>query len=98
MKMMNPDAIVRYNNLKEQAEAICEASPAIHATFLPPRPERETAAVGIDIPLPVSLINHTVRNALTRLIQDCEMVMMANSEKGICFTFTISNIWTEEGE
>ena len=96
MKIMNPAAIERYNNLKEQAETIGHASPAIHITLLPPRPERKTATVGVELPLPISLINHTVRNSLTRLLQDAEMVMIADSENGICFTFTISDIWTEE--
>lgn len=98
MKILNPTAAERYNSLKSQAEAIAQVSPAIHVVFLPPQPDRETATIGIDIPLPVTLINSTVRNALSRLLQDAEMVMLANTEKGICFTFTVSNIWVEEDE
>lgn len=98
MKILNPPAAERYNSLKSQAEAIAQTSPAIHVVFLPPRPDRETATVGVDIPLPVTLVNPTVRNALSRLLQDAEMVMMANTEKGICFTFSVSDLWIEEDE
>lgn len=98
MKILNPTAAERYNALKSQVEAIAQVSPAIHVVFLPPRPDRETATIGVDIPLPVTLINPIVRNALSRLLQDAEMAMLANTEKGICFTFTVSDIWIEEDE
>lgn len=98
MKILNPAAAERYNAIKSQAEAIAQTSPAIHVVFLPPQPDREAATVGVDLPLPVTLINPIVRNALSRLLQDAEMIMLANSEKGICFTFSVSDLWIEEDE
>ena len=45
------------------------------------------------------ILNSTIRQALSFLFSACATVQTDKTERGICFTFTVSKMWiTEDAE
>ena len=65
----------------------------------PPHESRDTASVALEFPTPLVVLNSTIRQALSFLFSTCDTVQTDKTERGICFTFTVSKMWiTEDAE
>ena len=62
----------------------------------PPHESRDTASVALEFPTPLVILNPTVRQALSFLFSACDTVQTDKTERGLCFTFTISQMWVTE--
>lgn len=95
MKILDPAAVLRYKALKESAQHLAVA-PFIKIVPLDPREERETAGIGLEFPNNCTILNASVRNAVSFLFAQCDTVQMNRTDSGISLVFTIFNIWKEE--
>jgi hypothetical protein len=96
MKIMNPTAMNRYNALREAAGKIDRLVPQVRLLDQPPHENRENASVALEFPTPLVVLNSTIRQALSFLFCQCDTVQTDKTDRGICFTFTVSEIWITE--
>lgn len=96
MKIMNPTATNRYNALREAAGKIDRLVPQVRLLDQPPHENRENASVALEFPTPLVVLNSTIRQALSFLFCQCDTVQTDKTDRGICFTFTVSKIWITE--
>ena len=83
MKMIDSTAMSRFTALREAARKI--------ARLVPP--------ACLEFPTPLVVLNSTIRQALSFLFSACDTVQTDKTERGICFTFTVSKMWiTEDAE
>lgn len=95
MKILDPGAVLRYKALKESAKHLAVA-PFIKIVSLDPCEEHETAGIGIEFPNNCTILNASVRNAVSFLFAQCDTVQMNRTDAGISLVFTIFNVWKEE--
>lgn len=95
MKILDPGAVLRYKALKESAQRLAVA-PFIKIVPLDPREDRETAGIGLEFPNNCTILNASVRNAVSFLFAQCDTVQMNRTDAGISLVFTIFNVWKEE--
>ena len=95
-KIMNPTAMNRYNALREAAGKIDRLVPQVRLLDQPPHENRENASVALEFPTPLVVLNSTIRQALSFLFCQCDTVQTDKTDRGICFTFTVSEIWITE--
>ena len=99
MKMIDPTAMSRFTALREAAGKIDRLVPHVRLMEQPPHESRDTASVALEFPTPLVVLNSTIRQALSFLFSTCDTVQTDKTERGICFTFTVSKMWiTEDGE
>lgn len=73
--------------------------PHVRLMEQPPHESRDTASVALEFPTPLVVLNSTIRQALSFLFSACDTVQTDKTERGICFTFTVSKMWiTEDSE
>ena len=93
MKMIDPTAMSRFTALREAAGKIDRLVPHVRLMEQPPHESRDTASVALEF------LNSTIRQALSFLFSACDTVQTDKTERGICFTFTVSKMWiTEDAE
>ena len=95
MKILDPAAVLRYKALKESAKCLALA-PFIKIIPFDPCEERETAGIGLEFPNNCTILNASVRNAVSFLFAQCDTVQMNRTDAGISLVFTIFNVWKEE--
>ena len=62
-------------------------------------PKETPNSVALEFPTPLVVLNSTIRQALSFLFSTCDTVQTDKTERGICFTFTVSKMWiTEDAE
>ena len=99
MKMIDPTAMSRFTALREAAGKIDRLVPHVRLMEQPPHESRDTASVALEFPTPLVVLNSTIRQALSFLFSACDTVQTDKTERGICFTFTVSKMWiTEDAE
>ena len=85
--------------LREAAGKIDHLVPHVRLMEQPPHESRDTASVALEFPTPLVVLNSTIRQALSFLFSTCDTVQTDKTERGICFTFTVSKMWiTEDAE
>lgn len=52
--------------------------------------------MALEFPTPLVVLNSTIRQALSFLFSACDTVQTDKTERGICFTFTVSKMWIKE--
>ena len=88
MKMIDSTAMSRFTALREAARKIARLVPPACLMEQPPHESRDTASVALEFPTPLVVLNSTIRHVQTD-----------KTERGICFTFTVSKMWiTEDAE
>lgn len=70
--------------------------PHVRLMEQPPHESRDTASVALEFPTPLVVLNSTIRQALSFLFSACDTVQTDKTERGICFTFTVSKMWIKE--
>lgn len=95
MKILDPAAVLRYKALKESAQHLAVA-PFIKIVPFDPCEEHETAGIGIEFPNNCTILNASVRNAVSFLFAQCDTVQMNRTDSGVSLVFTIFNVWKEE--
>ena len=96
MKMIDPTAMSRFTALREAAGKIDRLVPHVRLMEQPPHESRDTASVALEFPTPLVVLNSTIRQALSFLFSACDTVQTDKTERGICFTFTVSKMWIKE--
>lgn len=96
MKMMNPAAMSRFTVLREAAQKIHRLSPPVRMMEQPPHKNRNTASVALEFPTPLVVLNSSIRQALSSLIGQCDTMQTDKTDIGVCFTFTVSEIWISD--
>ena len=83
-----------YNKLKEHAAAISKAMRTPwHADDLELR--EQNTFVYVDFPLPVSILNDSIRNRISEMYKLADMVTLADVNCRLRMTFTVANVWKE---
>lgn len=95
MKILDPAAVLRYKALKESAQHLAVA-PFIKIVQFDPCEDRETAGIGLEFPNNCTILNASVRNAVSFLFAQCDTVQMNRTDSGVSLVFTIFNVWKEE--
>lgn len=91
---MVPEKVEVYNKLKEHAAAISKAMrPPWHADDLELR--EQNTFVYVDFPLPVSILNDSIRNRISEMYKLADMVTLADVNCRLRMTFTVANVWKE---
>ena len=96
VKMIDPTAMSRFTALREAARKIARLVPPACLMEQPPHESRDTASVTLEFPTPLVVLNSTIRQALSFLFSACDTVQTDKTERGICFTFTVSKMWIKE--
>ena len=94
--MIDPTAMSRFTALREAAGKIDRLVPHVRLMEQPPHESRDTASVALEFPTPLVVLNSTIRQALSFLFSACDTVQTDKTERGICFTFTVSKMWIKE--
>ena len=92
VKMIDPTAMSRFTALREAAGKIDRLAPHVRLMEQPPHESRDTASVALEFPTPLVVLNSTIRQALSFMFS----VQTDKTERGICFTFTVSKMWITE--
>lgn len=91
---MVPEKVEVYNKLKEHAAAIFKAMRTPwHADDLELR--EQNTFVYVDFPLPVSILNDSIRNRISEMYKLADMVTLADVNCRLRMTFTVANVWKE---
>ena len=93
MKMIDPAAMSRFVALRGAAQKIHRLSPPVRMMEQPPHENRNTASVALEFPTPLVVLNSTIRQTLSSLICQCDTMQTDKTDIGVCFTFTVSEIW-----
>ena len=97
--MIDPTAMSRFTALREAARKVARLVPPACLMEQPPHESRDTASVALEFPTPLVILNSTIRQGLSFPFSACDTVQTDKTERGICFTFTVSRMWvTEEPE
>ena len=54
--------------------------------------------MALEFPTPLVVLNSTIRQALSFLFCQCDTVQTDKTDRGICFTFTVRDIWIKEDD
>ena len=99
MKMIDSTAMSRFTALREAARKIARLVPPACLMEQPPHESTDTSSEPLEYPTPLVVLNSTIRQALSFLFSACDTVQTDKTERGICFTFTVSKMWiTEDAE
>ena len=96
MKMIDSTAMSRFTALREAARKIARLVPPACLMEQPPHESRDTASVALEFPTPLVVLNSIIRQALAFLFSACDTVQTDKTQRGICFTFTVSPVWVTE--
>lgn len=89
-----PEKVEVYNKLKEHAAAISKVLRAPwHADDLGMR--EQNTFVYVDFPLPVNILNDSIRNRISEMYKLADMVTFADVNCRLRMTFTVANVWKE---
>lgn len=89
-----PEKVEAYNNLKEHAAAIGKVLRAPwYADDLELR--EQNTFVYIDFPLPVNILNDSIRGRIAEMVRLADMVTLAEVRGRLRMTFSVSNVWRE---
>lgn len=89
-----PAKVEVYNKLKEHGAAIAKVlRTPWHADDLEVR-DRNTF-VYVDFPLPVNILNDSIRNRISEMYKLADMVTLADVNCRLRMTFTVANVWKE---
>ena len=89
-----PEKVEVYNKLKEHGAAIAKAlRTPWHADDLELR--EQNTFVYVDFPLPVSILNDSIRNRISEMYKLADMVTFADVNCRLRMTFTVANVWKE---
>ena len=89
-----PEKVEVYNKLKEHGAAIAKAlRTPWHADDLNMR--EQNSFVYVDFPLPVNILNDSIRNRISEMYKLADMVTFADVNCRLRMTFTVTNVWKE---
>lgn len=89
-----PEKVEVYNEIKEHGAAIAKAlRTPWHADDLELR--EQNTFVYVDFPLPVSILNDSIRNRISEMYKLADMVTFADVNCRLRMTFTVANVWKE---
>lgn len=89
-----PEKAEVYNKLKAHGAAIGKAlRTPWHADDLELR--EQNTFVYVDFPLPVNIINDSIRNRISEMYKLADMVTLADVGCRLRMTFTVTNVWKE---
>ena len=89
-----PEKVETYNKLKEHAAAIGKVLRAPwYADALELR--EQNASVCVDFPLPLNILNDSIRNRISGMFKLADMVTLAFVNCRLRMTFTAANVWKE---
>ena len=89
-----PAKVEVYNKLKEHGAAIAKAlRTPWHADDLEVR-DRNTF-VYVDFPLPVNILNDSIRGRIAEMVRLADMVTLAEVRGRLHMTFTVARVWKE---
>ena len=88
----DPAKAEAYGKLKAHAAAIARV---LHAPWHAedPTPQKRNAFVCFDVPLPVNILNTSIRGRLAALYQLADMVTLSSVHGRLRMTFTVANVW-----
>lgn len=87
-----PEKVEVFNKLKEHGAAIGKAlRTPWHADDLELR--EQNMFVYIDFPLPVNILNDSIRNRISEMYKLADMVTFADVGCRLRMTFTVANVW-----
>lgn len=88
------EKVAVFNKLKEHGAAIGKAlRTPWHADDLELR--EQNTFVSIDFPLPVSILNDSIRDRISEMYKLADMVTFADTGCRLRMTFTVANVWKE---
>ena len=89
-----PEKVETYNKLKEHAAAIGKVLRAPwYADDLELR--EQNTFVYIDFPLPVNILNDSIRGRIAEMDRLADMVTLAEVRGRLRMTFTVARVWKE---
>ena len=89
-----PEKVETYNKLKEHAAAIGKVLRAPwYADDLELR--EQNTFVYIDFPLPVNILNDSIRGRIAEMVRLADMVTLAEGRGRLRMTFTVARVWKE---
>lgn len=89
-----PEKVETYNKLKEHAAAIGKVLRAPwYADDLELR--EQNTFVYIDFPLPVNILNDSIRGRIAEMVRLADMVTLAEVRGRLRMTFTVARVWKE---
>lgn len=89
-----PEKVEVYTKIKEHAAAIAKAlRTPWHADDLELR--EQNTFVYVDFPLPVNILNDSIRNRISEMYKLADMVTFADVNCRLRMTFTVTNVWKE---
>ena len=89
-----PEKVAVYNRLKEHGAAIARAlRTPWHADDLALR--EQNTFVYVDFPLPLNIINDSIRSRISEMYRLADMVTLADVGGRLRMTFTAANVWRE---
>ena len=89
-----PEKVETYNKLKEHAAAIGKVLRAPwYADDLELR--EQNTFVYIDFPLPVNILNDSIRGRIAEMLRLADMVTLAEVRGRLRMTFTVARVWKE---
>ena len=88
------EQVETYNKLKEHAAAIGKVLRAPwYADDLELR--EQNTFVYIDFPLPVNILNDSIRGRIAEMVRLADMVTLAEVRGRLRMTFTVARVWKE---
>lgn len=89
-----PEKVEVFNRLKTHSAAIGKAlRTPWHADDLELR--EQNTFVYIDFPLPVNILNDSIRDRISEMYKLADMVTLADVGERLRMTFTVTNVWKE---
>ena len=89
-----PEKVETYNKLKEHAAAIGKVLRAPwYADDLELR--EQNTFVYVDFPLPVNILNDSIRGRIAEMVRLADMVTLAEVCGRLRMTFTVARVWKE---
>lgn len=91
----NPEKIAVYDEIHEHAAAVAKAlRTPMHANSWTLK--EQNASVSVDFPLPVSILNESIRRRISEMTKLSDMVTYADVNCRLRMTFIVTNVWKEE--
>jgi len=89
-----PEKVEVYNKLKAHGAAIARVlRTPWHADDLALR--EQNTFVYVDFPLPVNILNDSIRSRISEMYRLADMVTLADVGGRLRMTFTVTNVWRE---
>ena len=89
-----PEKVTIYNQLRAHAAAIAKTlRTPMHADSLELR--EQNTFVYIDFPLPVNILNDSIRGRIAEMVRLADMVTLAEVRGRLRMTFTVARVWKE---